>query len=542
MPFLPFFDPLQEQRNKQNSEQIISGGSTTVNQAAQNISAPKPVQRSGSWTNLNSYLDANKDNAETLGNNIASNISNVGTQARAGIQNSQNDFNSMVDKNTIANLSGAKEDSDRIIKQSRENSFDNQINDNQVNRFKEVSNASYKGPQSLDGSQYYQETQGKLNKAKDYQANAQSDEGRFSLLQEMFNRPTYSQGQKNLDNLLLSGNSNAKNSVKSAADGLGDLQGNWIQAQNDAQALAAQRAADTNSAKQYAVDGVTKNRNERTNEVQSRLDDVNNHWADEYNNYSSFLSKFGGGDLALNKEQASKLGVNNSTGIYNLLNGVNPKAYLKLNEFDPNKVISKNEQAQLSALDKLAKQAGLADLNKYTDASVAETQNIDDAFDGSGFGATAKQSEKDFQNYAKNATITGSGTGKASYDNNMFDRGEITRTTTLSQNLADYLQGLGASMDGSSSDNPDLSGYLYNPTVAMNGSLFGGDLGGGKGGAEGSASYYAQKNAAENLYRNLLNTLDAQGYKNRIKVDNPIFRDILDEPNKSIPIKNIQIK
>ena len=310
MPYLPYnFDEEQKKQQGQNAQPNISGASNVVSQGAQNVAAPKPVQRSGSWTNLNSYLDANKDNAQSMGNTISNNINDAGSQVRTGIQNSTNDFNQQVDKGTINNLTGAKSDSDSIVKQARTAAQDSQIADEQLKRFKEVSNASYAGPNTLDASQYYSDTQSKLNKAKEYQTNAQSDEGRFNLLQEMFSKPNYSQGQKNFDNLLISGNESAKTGIKTAADGLNDLQGSFDKANTDASDLAKQRLADTNSAKQYAQNLLTSNRDERTQEVNQSLKDIQGQWNNEYNHYNDLLSAYKGGDLNLTKEEAAKLGL-----------------------------------------------------------------------------------------------------------------------------------------------------------------------------------------------------------------------------------------
>lgn len=539
MPYLPFSD-LDEQRKKadQNGQVNISGGSTTINQAAQNIAAPKPVQRSGSWTNLNAYIDANKDNAESLGITISGNISNAGNQVRTGIQNSQDDFNSLADKGTISNLGTAKQDSDSIVRQARTSAQYNQIGDDQANRFKEVSNAAYKGPQSLDASQYYSDTQSKLNKAKEYQTSAQSDEGRFNLLKEMYNRPTYSQGQKNLDNLLLVGNQQAKTSIQNAATGLNDLQGSWDQAIGNAASTAKQRAADSDAVRQYAQDQLSSNRNERILEVDSDLADKQAHWADQYNHYNDLLSNYKGGELGLTREEANTLALKDSgQGLYNLLNGGPASYYLDLKNYDANKVVSKDQYAQLSALDRLANQFGSGSISKFSDPSQAETLGLNNNFSASKFGEAASNADTAFNKYADNTNVEGHGANTQSYYTGLLgtDRHEVQATTDLVANLANFLNNGNLTVDGRAVSSP-TGGIHWNSNsqssgdaiadLARNGvnqigeAIFNWDWSGqNKGGAAANAAKNVASTQAQANFMNQLNDLlNQQGYANRVKI------------------------
>lgn len=549
MPYLPYSD-LDEQRKKaeQNGQVNISGASGTLNQSAQNVAAPKPISGSGSWTNLNQYLDANKDNAETLGNSISSNISKSGNDVRTGIQNTQSDFNSQVDKGTISNLSGAKSDSDNIVGQARTAAKESQIQDDQVNRFKEVSNAAYAGPNSLDASQYYSDTQSKLDKAKNYQTNAQSDAGRFNLLEEMFAKPTYSQGQKNLDNLLISGNDTAKTGIKNAADSLNDLQGNWDKANTDAQSLAAQRLADTNAAKQYAQDLLSTNRSARTGEVDKSLTDIQNQWSNEYYHYNDLLSKYTGGELALTKDEASKLGIlkqlqlptnvyskissPNATPSYatpqlfNILNGVAPSAYLDLAAYDENKVIDQNQFAQLAALDKLGNQFGLTSNSRFVDPSQAGTLGLNNNFDASKFGKAQETAQQLFNQYAQGANFHSDGSNTQSWNygpGGMF-KDSLTREAHLDANLANALKQSGYNTDttGGTYTNNYLAPGVLNDLLGKGfGSIVngGGDLWrDGSSEAARAASETALNQAKGSLFQQIQDALNAQGFNNRAKI------------------------
>lgn len=554
MPYLPYLDEEQKKKAEQNGQINLSGSSNTINQAAQSVapSAPKPVGRSGSWTNLDTYLNANKDNAETMGNTVASNISNAGSAVRTGLQNTQTDYNTLVDQGTIKNLDTAKLDSDNIVKQARTANQDNQINDDQVNRFKDISNATYAGPNTLNASQYYADTKSKLSKAKDYQNNAQSDEGRFNLLQEMYNRPSYSQGQKSFDNLLIQGNQQAKTNIKGAADSLSDLQSSWGQANTEAATVAAQRLAATNDARQFAQNSLSANRNKRSSEVDTSLADINSKWADEYNQYKKILSNYSGGDLELTKDQAEKLGVLQQlapsttttttmsqkmtpnvqgpiyaqTKLFNALKNTPASSYLDLQAFNANKVIDKDQFAQLSALDKLANQYGLASSSKFKADSQAGTLGLHNNFDASRFGVEATKQQNDFNNYAQTADFSSDGENTQSWNYGPGGtlKDSLTRKAHLNANLANVLKQGGYNTDTTSGlyTNDSLIGAPLNDLLTKGfGSVVdgGGDLWrDGSSEAARAASETAFNQARGGLFSQLQAALDNQGFSNRIKI------------------------
>jgi hypothetical protein len=119
------------------------------------------------------YLDANKGNAEQMGATIAGKISDQGSKTQGLIDDSKTDFTAKADAGTISNLSNAQKDAEDITKAARYNADNAQINDEQINRFKEVSNAQYKGPADLSFSDYYSDAQKNLNKSNEYKSNAQ---------------------------------------------------------------------------------------------------------------------------------------------------------------------------------------------------------------------------------------------------------------------------------------------------------------------------------------------------------------------------------
>jgi hypothetical protein len=84
---------------------IGSGGVASTN--TQTV-APKAgnKQGSGSWTNLNSYLDANRPQAETLANKILNPVTQKQGEVKTGVTNLQSEFNVQEEKDRPASTTG----------------------------------------------------------------------------------------------------------------------------------------------------------------------------------------------------------------------------------------------------------------------------------------------------------------------------------------------------------------------------------------------------------------------------------------------------
>lgn len=537
MPYInqPDDEELKKQEAQAGAPTSISGQSAVLSTDAP--SNKGGAKASGSYTNLNQYLDANKDNASQLGAGVANHITGQGDAARTGIQNTEADFNQLADKGTIQGLDKAPEESTNIVKQAR---TAGNLNQAQTSRFGEIANAQYKGPQDLTGSSLYGDTSQKYQKAQDARAAAGNEEGRFSLLKDAYARPTYSQGQQKLDNLILTGNNQAKDAVSNAASSLSDLEGKWTGAQTNAANLASQRTAASEAAKAGARQGLITNRNERSSEVDADLAAKQAAWANEYNQYNDLLSNYQGGDLELSRQQADRLALGNSgQGLYNTLTGTSPSQYLDLKAFDANKVVGQDQFAQLAALDQLGSQFGQANTSRFSDASQAGTLGLHNNFDASRFGKAVNQAETDFQNYAGNTNVVGTGQNEQSYYTGLGGTNKhwVGAGTTMDANLKNYLdtgaynvdnrgvvrQGGGVQFNGISAptnDSTGLAGIVSSGLNAVGDVLFNDPFGGG--GKEQEAGRQAKVVSAEiaqqQFMANLNNLLGQQGYNNRVKV------------------------
>lgn len=528
MPYLNDIDA-EEQRKKQEAQggpQAIAGQSSVIN--GNSSQQPGGQKESGSYTNLNQYLEANKEQAAGMGAKIATDVSTQGAQTRDSINQTSQDFSSLADKGTIKNINTANQESSDIVRKAQTSAQNDQINDNQLARFGEISTAQYKGPQDIYGSQYAATAQQNVAKANENKNAVNTEEGRFNLLTNAYAKPQYSQGQKKLDNMLVQRNDVAKANIQNAAQGLGDIQGLWDTAGQTAANLAKQRTDLSNQVRNQAQQGLEAGRTQRTNEVNTALDTTKANWSNEYNRLNDLLSGYKGGDLELSQADVNKFGLTgDNQGIYNLLNGVDPKAYLDLKAFDANKVVSKDQFSQLSALDKLAQQYGGASTSRFSDINQAGTLGLDNNLDATGFGKAAVGAETGFQNTAGNTNIDARGYNDQSwYGGGILgnDKHWVNAVGQVTGNVKNYLDTGAFNVNGQTANTSEIGvGAAINPAWDAYANLVGSIgldwFGGGKQAeAQRAAQSGANQQAAQNYFNQLNSFLDQQGYKNRVKV------------------------
>lgn len=174
------------------------GGAQSATLGAGTGAAPAGT-KSGRFTNISNYLQANsgynKDGGGLAGK-IAGNINNQGNAVKQEVGKAQNEFNTAAQQNRVGYDEGT-------VNNALNDSTNFAQNDQNVDKFQQQLNAKYQGPQGIQNAEIHQ------NKAQNLQnltKQTTTEGGRFGLLKNMFNKPTYTGGQQKLDNLLLQGN------------------------------------------------------------------------------------------------------------------------------------------------------------------------------------------------------------------------------------------------------------------------------------------------------------------------------------------------
>jgi len=218
-------------KDEELKKQQVAGSapniSGTSNSFATGVPGQEPSKKSsGQYANIQSYVDANKDQAGEMGKNIASNVEQKGQDAQTRVDNLSKsvskigayDPNSVIGKITGYNQNpwdpNSGPERPEITNEEKK----------QYQTMKQT--GGYTGPSDISGISGYQDTQTKAIAAAQAAKGASTEQGQQALLKETYAKPSYTAGQNKLDQVLLGGSQDGKQAIQSAANkysGLEDL-------------------------------------------------------------------------------------------------------------------------------------------------------------------------------------------------------------------------------------------------------------------------------------------------------------------------------
>lgn len=461
------------------------GGSAATGDASGGSAKPST---SGSWTNLNSYLDANKDQGAAVGSQIADTVGKQGSSANDEIQGLSTGFNKAVQDNTVNEDSGAVQ---QALSSASGIKAGQALSQPDIDAFNRQANASYSGPTDFTQFDGYSKAAQDAQAAKQTAQQTQSESGRDVLLQNQFKNASangYTQGENNLDQLLLEGSGGAQQ-ISQAAQPWSNLNDVLNQNVTSGNAAAQAAIATTKQTGANTLSAFNTARNNSANSVEQALAAAKAGYSTDYNKLVGDLNSYSSsGNLNLSAQEAAMLGLTQDQRIYNLYqeSPTLGTSYLQQQAFDPNREITADQQAQLAALDQLGLGAHQTATNKYTNASLAGTQNGQNSVDTSMFNQALANANNTFQGTT--------GTDVAGYGG--IEQDNARAYASEDSTVANYLAG----------GSPNIV-YGHGP---MNVS--------GIGPNGEDANTWATELAQDAYWKNLMAQLQTTGYNNQVKV------------------------
>lgn len=353
---------------------VSGGGAPSASPATPDASKPST---SGSWTNLDQYLNQNADQGATVGNQIASTVNNQGTQAQNDITNLGVNFNSAVNADTTQQNSGAV---NQAITDASSLKAGQTLSAADQAAYNAQAGASYSGPTDATGFSGYNQAQTDTNTAQQSAGETQSESGRDVLLNNQYENTSangYNQGENNLDQLLLEDSAGGQSALQPLAQqwsGLNGALNNTVSAGN----AAAQNAVTTDQATSAAATGAlgTANTNFQ-NQLNTGLTALQTK---DTNSYNQILAALKSG--ALPSADYAALGIDPSTHIYagsdanGNPTGLNTQSYLSQGSAPTLQTYATADQyAQAQALAQLSGQSssGFLAPGSVSQAGTAET-------------------------------------------------------------------------------------------------------------------------------------------------------------------------
>jgi hypothetical protein len=306
-------------------------------------------------------------------------------------------------------------------------------------RFADIINAQYQGPESLQQAGLYESAAQKARTAQEAALNAQTAGGRELLLKDIFGRGRdYSRGASKLDALLLNTSRQGLEQLQEQAKVAGGMQQQLQAAQNESAAQAQNRAAAIESIRQAARGEFTGARTAEEKAVEERLTAIEQDW----NKLPEYLKGALASGTPLTQQELDLLGVQSGTGLYNLT----PEQIVQTSAAERSRLISKDELTRQLALQQLAGLDVSKQLQKelpiQTNLEKAGTQTAADAVNRKAIQDLLATEEQKFMELASGQNITGEGMKKHSQTGKKFYAQETA-------NLKDVLERAGYKFDPS---------------------------------------------------------------------------------------------
>jgi len=164
--------------------------------------ASKDKKSSGQYANIQSYLDANKDQADTMGSTIAGNVESKAKDATQKITDFQ-----------------AKAPEVKAYDPNEAYKNLGSLTDEQKNTYRtQKTTGGYSGPDSVDKIEGYGDTQKAATEASSLVKNTGNEYGQQQLLKDTYKRPDYTAGQNKLDQVLLQNSAGSKAALQDVSN------------------------------------------------------------------------------------------------------------------------------------------------------------------------------------------------------------------------------------------------------------------------------------------------------------------------------------
>lgn len=302
--------PASSSNNQDNSAQTITSGETSQTASAPS-SQPKTTsssqKSSGRFTNLQNFINANK-NFNKAGGGLAGSLeTKIGAQRQDAdnkLAQEQQGFDTSYGAETkrIQDTTDQARQGTRALGATGANAPSVDLNDAQ-GKITAGTQLAYTGPTDYNDTTGLQTAADKLTGVKEA---TNSESGRFGLLNQYFNKPSYSYGQQKLDQLILQADPNQASKLQAAGQNAAQFNDTYKAAQANLQnqVAAGKTLADTNRG---AITGEAKTAGE------SLLDDLGRQ-AGTYNTNATTAANIISPKDAIDALKSSGYQVTNSRG------------------------------------------------------------------------------------------------------------------------------------------------------------------------------------------------------------------------------------
>lgn len=364
-----FIDDEDEQNQEQGggvqtSQQsaTLSGGQAQAPQA-QGAQPAKP-DNPGNFVGIKQYIDANQKQSQKFGDSVAGKLDNTIVKAQGDIQGADTGFKQEVDQNALSGAAQAPEEAQGIVQRAASGQGNT---DQEKQRFTQIKDATYKGPNELRDSKFFQPAFASLQDAQKQSDLSKTEAGQGQLLNTYYGGPGYSGGEKRLDSYLLSGPQENREKLATAREKAAPLQGQFDNISQSAADYAKTAKTQTDQAAQAARQSVQGAGTSVQSDIAKRLQDYINGQVTQNTNLVTDIP-----DNDVSQNTLDFLGLQGGERLFdaNLMDyfkGASPV------DSTPGNFASQEDYAKYLALQELAGESGGLDYLKKENQAMAGT-------------------------------------------------------------------------------------------------------------------------------------------------------------------------
>lgn len=400
-------DSGQGQTTDLNSAPTTGGATSGISSIINSPSGggSKPTNSSGSFQNLSKYINANNGfNSSNggLAGTVANNIGDQAQQTQQNIQGAQSAFNQQAGQNV-----SAFNNTDAVNQAITDPYGFTQSNPQGTQQVLAAENAQYTGPQGLQdlqGSQNLSNLSIQNANINNLADQTKSQSGQYNLLRQMFGTPSYTNGQQNLDQLIMNNAPGAQNQFSQARQQASGVGQNLTNAQQQSQQQAGQDTQLANQVQANTRGGLNQAVVDAQGNIQTELTSAQQN---QQNLVAQAQKDLTSGNLTAADYAAlggANSGLTNGEYLYNLPGtqlssyitaGTAPTAQTVATGADYNKLNALN-QLMGGTGNSVANANTSSILQSYTDPTLAGTATNGLNFDQGGFQTALQQATNNY--------------------------------------------------------------------------------------------------------------------------------------------------
>ncbi len=291
------------QSQDEEERKAASGAGSELGQFGGTQGSVAPTQPK--FVNVADYLSKNAEGSANIANAASGKLESQRNEASGAVTESGSKFNT--------DVNAGKVDLDQSVLDSALSKPEDFVKDpNNTAKFLAMRDAAYKGPSSLQSTDYFAPTQSKVTALGTTASGLGTEEGRNALVSSLSDHPT--QGKTSLNQLLLQGNPDAAQKIQDTAGTFKSVEDQWNQLLANAPSTADAARAATDATKATTKQRLGETTTGLKNDLSGKVDKANQE-RDAFNlNYQNLDQNLNNNPSGLNltQKQLDDLGISDA--------------------------------------------------------------------------------------------------------------------------------------------------------------------------------------------------------------------------------------